>query len=218
MWAAGGLGRQVPADAAASQLGEASPSTFPMLPGDGAQPSSGPLVKFAQHRRGLAEAEVTAPADKVSGQLLGDLREAFSARAPRQLPNFRLKAGDRLRRDAPSRLVPACEAEAQELADARFGDRALRFVDLQLEALFEEPFNAGHHPFARPLAAHIDVASSSGEESHPSALTEPDVTLSRRPALTLRPPVSRHAPTGQITWGPAARCAPASASTRVLGA
>src|SRR5215470_1282061 len=158
MWAAGGLGRQVPADAAASQLGEASPSTFPLLPGDGAQPSSGPLVKFAQHRRGLAEAKIATPADKVSGQFLGDLREAFSARAPRQFSNFRLKAGDRLRRDAPSRLLPACEAKAQKLADARFGDRALRLVDLQLEALFEEPFNAGHHPFARPLAAHIDVA------------------------------------------------------------
>ena len=31
--------------------------------------------------------------------------------------------------------------------------------------------------------------SSSGEESHPSALTDPDRTLSRHPALTPRPPV-----------------------------
>src|SRR5215469_16631085 len=109
MWAPGGLGRQVPADAAASQLGEASGSMLPLLPGDGAQPPSDPLVKFVQHRRGLAEAEVTAPADKVSGQLLGDLREAFSACA--QLPDFRLKAGDRLRRNAPPRFCPASEAE-----------------------------------------------------------------------------------------------------------
>jgi hypothetical protein len=38
MRAAGSLCRQVPADAAASQLGKASPSVLPLLPGDGAQP------------------------------------------------------------------------------------------------------------------------------------------------------------------------------------
>jgi hypothetical protein len=138
MWAAGGLSRQVPADAAASQLGEASASTLPLLPGDGAQPSPDPLVKCAQHRRSLAEAEVTAPADKVSRQLLAGLSEASSTRAPRELPDSCLEAGDRLRRDAPSRFSPAGEAEAQELADTRFGDRALGLVDLQLETLCKE--------------------------------------------------------------------------------
>src|SRR5262245_15549500 len=135
MRAAGGLSRQVPADAAASQLGEASPSVLPLLPGDGAQPPPDPFVKCARHRRGLAEAEVSAPTDQVDGQLPDDLREALSARAPRHLPDLRLEAGQRLRRDAPPRLFPAGEAEAQELADARFGDRTLGFVDLQLKAL-----------------------------------------------------------------------------------
>ena len=65
MWAAGGLCRQVPADAAASQLGEAGASALPLLPGDGAQPSPDPLVKCAQHRRSFAEAEVAAPSDEV---------------------------------------------------------------------------------------------------------------------------------------------------------
>jgi hypothetical protein len=54
MWAAGGSRRQVPADAAASQL--AGGPAFPLLPGNGAQPSPGPLVKIAQHRWCLAEA------------------------------------------------------------------------------------------------------------------------------------------------------------------
>jgi hypothetical protein len=58
--------------------------------------------------------------------------------------------------------------------------------------------------------------SSSGGESHPSALTEPDVKLSPHPALTLQPPVSRRVPTERTTWGPAARCSPASASTHAL--
>src|SRR5712691_6445586 len=101
MWAAGGLCRQVPADAAASQLGKASVSALPLLPGDGAQPPPGPLIKCAQHRRGLAEAEVAAPSDQIDGQLLDDLREASPARAPGQFPNPCFEAGERLRRDAP---------------------------------------------------------------------------------------------------------------------
>src|SRR5437879_1128498 len=138
MWAASGLCRQVPADAAASQLGVARTSTLPLLPGDGAQPPPDPLVKSAQHRRSLAEAEVTAPTDKVSGQLLGDLYEASCARASRQFPDSCLEAGNHLRRDAPTWLFPAGEAEAQELADARFGNRALGLVDLQLETFGQE--------------------------------------------------------------------------------
>ncbi len=65
MWATGGLRRQVPADAAASQLGEASASSLPLLPGDGAQPPPDPFIECAQHRRGLTETEVAAPTDQV---------------------------------------------------------------------------------------------------------------------------------------------------------
>src|SRR6266851_1986131 len=87
MRASGSLRRQVPADAAASQLGKAGRPAFPLLPGDGAQPSPGPLVKLTQHRRGLAEAEVAAPSAEVDGQLLDDLREAFASGTARQLPH-----------------------------------------------------------------------------------------------------------------------------------
>jgi len=115
MWAAGGLRRQIPADAAASQLGEASGSTLPLLPGDGAQPPPEPPIKFTQHRGRLAEAEVAAPPDNVDRQLLDDLCEALSARAPRQFPNSRLEAGKRLRCNAPRRLSSTGEAEARNL-------------------------------------------------------------------------------------------------------
>jgi hypothetical protein len=64
---------------------------------------------------------------------------------------------------------------------------------------------------------HFFRQSSSGRESHPSALTEPDVTLSRHPTLTPQPPAARLVPTRQTVWGPAARCVPANASTHVLG-
>src|SRR5262249_21911854 len=56
------------------------------------------------------------------------------------------------------------------------------------------------------LELETDNKSSSGEGSHLSALTEPDGTLSRHPALTPQPPVARLVPTRQIAWGPAARC------------
>src|SRR5438045_1824057 len=79
MRATGALRRQIPADAAASQLGKASRPAFPLLPGDGAQPSPGPLVEFTQHRRGLAEAEVAAPSGEIDGQPLDDLREAVAS-------------------------------------------------------------------------------------------------------------------------------------------
>src|SRR5260221_1544055 len=138
MRASGGLPRQAPAAAATSQPGEAGPSMLPLSPGDGAQPPPEPLDKLTQHRRGLAEAEVAAPPDEVDGQLLGDRREAASGRAPRQRPNSRLEAGDRLRRNAPPWLSSARVAEAQELADVRFGNRALGLVDLQLEALAKQ--------------------------------------------------------------------------------
>src|SRR5689334_11508235 len=103
MWAAGGLCRPVPADAAASQLSKACSSTLPLLPDDGTQPPPGPLVKRAQHRRSLAEAEVAAPSSEIDGQLLDDLRQACPARASRQLADPCFEAGDSLRRDAPSR-------------------------------------------------------------------------------------------------------------------
>ena len=63
-----------------------------------------PLVKCAQHRGGLAEAEVAAPSNKIDGQLLDDLPEARPARAPRQFPDSALK------RQAPAAQCAAAAA------------------------------------------------------------------------------------------------------------
>ena len=83
MWAAGGLCRQVPADAAAPQLGKTSTSTLPLFPGDGAQPPPEPFIKPTQHRRCLAEPEVAAPSNQIDRQLFDDLLKAAPACAPR---------------------------------------------------------------------------------------------------------------------------------------
>jgi hypothetical protein len=83
MWAAGGLSRQVPADAAASQFCKASATALPLFPGDGAQPPPDPLIKPAQHRRCLTEAEVTAPTDQIARVFFGNLLEASNRFATR---------------------------------------------------------------------------------------------------------------------------------------
>src|SRR3954466_1041035 len=101
MRATSGLRRQIPADAAASQLGEPNSPAFPLLPGDGTQPSPGPLVEVAQHRRSLAEVEVAAPPSEVDRQLLDDLREALASRTTRQFPHSASEPGQRLRLGRP---------------------------------------------------------------------------------------------------------------------
>src|SRR5216684_1124245 len=148
MGAAGRVGGQLPTDAEASQPFVACASALPLLPGDGAQPSPDPVVEVAQHRRSFAEAKVGAPSDEIARQLLGDLREALAARAPRELPDLCLEAGDGLRRDPAPRLLPARKAKAQELACARFGDRTLGLVDPELETLGQELLDALHHSLA----------------------------------------------------------------------
>src|SRR6516165_10133489 len=92
-----------------------------------------------------------------------------------------------------------------------------RLVFVQAKPELSQPFRQGCRHSVRihaPLEGQQE--SSSGGGSHLSALTEPDMKLSPHPAPTLQPPVARRAATGQTSWGPAARCAPASASTRVL--
>ena len=98
MVAAGSGRRQLPADAATSQLNKAGRPTPPLFPGDGAQPSPEPLVKLAQHRRGLAKTEVATPAPQINRQLLDDLPETGAAYTPRQFPNPAPKTVECLRR------------------------------------------------------------------------------------------------------------------------
>jgi len=77
VWAPGSWSCQCRVDAELGQLRIPRPATLPLLPGDGPQPPSGPLFQGMQHRRGFAESKVTAPSNKVDGQLLDNLREAL---------------------------------------------------------------------------------------------------------------------------------------------
>src|SRR6266511_5823198 len=82
------------------------------------------------------------------------------------------------------------------------------------------PWLAYHEgPDGIPLSSGVsNTESSSGGESHPSALTEPDVKLSPHPALTLRPRAERRVASARTGEAPAARCGRASAPTPVHGA
>ena len=112
---------------------------------------------------------------------------------------------------------PVVKLNPRQLPLLRPCHRTLRLMHLELEALRNESRDALPYAVTRPLGANVDGTSSSGGELHPSALTEPDVKLSPHPAPTTQPAASCRAATGQRASGPAARCAPASASTRALG-
>src|SRR5262249_45626796 len=129
---------------------------------------------------------------------------------PRLSPNV-AEAEEDERCPARVRVVLAIWSVAAEIDEARL-------VGMERELV---PCETLAQNFQNPLGI-LEVrerhhGSSSGEESHLSALTDPDVTLSRHPALTPQPPAARLVPTKQTVWGPVARCAPASASTLVLG-
>ena len=123
---------------AASQLGVTVASALPLLPDDHPQASPDPPVELAQHRGGLAEAEVATPSDQIAGELLDDLLGAFAARAPCPC----LEAVDGLRRDPAPRSLSTHKAEAQELADTRSGHRALGLVDPELETLWPDAISS----------------------------------------------------------------------------
>src|SRR6267143_4032971 len=70
----------------------------------------------------------------------------------------RLTSRASARRDPTSRFGFAGEAEAEKLARRGARYRALRAVDLQLEAPGQKAFDARHDPLPRPPALHIDIA------------------------------------------------------------
>src|SRR5215813_13652849 len=110
--------------------------------------------------------------------------------------------------------------EAEALASTKVHDSTLLLIDLDLQfsqLLPKTFFHRLHQPVMSRIGVDQDHQSSSGRESHPSALTEPDVKLAPHPAPTLQPPVARQAATGRTDWGPVARCIPANASMLVPG-
>jgi hypothetical protein len=68
VWATGSWSCKSHIDAAFDQLCKPRPTTFPLFPGDGAQPPPSPLFQGAQHRRSFAETEVS---DHLSNRMFG---------------------------------------------------------------------------------------------------------------------------------------------------
>src|SRR5208283_4714832 len=200
-----------------AQFFEAVLPGSPLPPKIQTQSSTDPRFEVREDSRSLAEAEVAAPSHDVWLQLFDQLLQTEPPRPACHVSDSPLEFIEGLWRDAP--LAPVIrDAEPKKLALFRSRHRAFRLVDLEPQLVGQEPAHRGHDPFAGASAANIDVASSSGGGSHPSALTEPDVKLSPHPAPTLQPPVARRAATGQTGWGPVARRAPASSSMLVLDA
>ena len=126
--------------------------------------------RFVRTRGVLAEAEVAAPSYDVWLQLFDQLLQTEPACPTCHVSDPPLEFVESLWRDAP--LAPVIrDAEPKKLSLLRSRHRALGLVDLEPQLAGQEPAHRGHDPFAGAPAANIDVASSSGGESHPSALT-----------------------------------------------
>src|SRR6266481_8693508 len=158
MTATGGASRQVVVHAATAQLLVPLASTLPLLPGDGAQPPPDPLVQTPQLRRQFTEPKISPPADQIACEVFGNGVQRVSAVAPGQIADPLLEPVQRRRRDPPLRHGSDREAEAQELPVRRLIHCALDCIHPELEPAGEEGRDARHHPFARPAAAHINIA------------------------------------------------------------
>jgi len=98
-------------------------------------------------------------------------------------------------------LLPVGSTELDQLR--------LRWMDRQSEAV--EPLRQHfHHPAGIVFQLEPDDKSSSPGESHPQALTEPDVNLSAHPALIVQPRGEFHEPIAQKAAVPAEPPGPAS--------
>src|SRR5262249_3531877 len=126
----------------------------------------------------------------------------------------------------------ADEGEAQEVEGLRFAEPAPLAAFRRKASELDDPGllrMKRQRKLPQPLTHLIQEASgvnfvlesddewSGGRDSHPSALTDPEVKLAPHPAPPLQPPVARRAATGRTDWGPVARCFPASASMLVPG-
>src|SRR5579872_2643543 len=150
-----GLRRQVMSHSTSSQFRITSRTALPLFPEGGSQSSPHPFGHPFQHRRRLAEAEVTLPSLQIGLEFL-DLLLVDSFRPPRQFPHSPLEPQNRLRSNTSPRLPFRGKAEAQKLPLLRSRHRALPCIDPELQALTQKACDTCHHPFSRCPAAHVD--------------------------------------------------------------
>src|SRR5271157_5793528 len=178
-----------------AQFFEAVLPGSPLPPKIQTQSSTDPRFEVREDSRSLAEAEVAAPSHDVWLQLFDQLLQTEPPCPACHVSDLPLEFVEGLWRDAP--LAPVIrDAEPKKLALFRPRHRALRLVDLEPQLVGQEPAHRGHDPFAGAPAANIDVAVSGAGGSHPRALAEPYVTLSRHTAPIVRPRTALPDPQG----------------------
>ena|ERR671922_2101769 len=84
--------------------------------------------------------------------------EAYTPCPPRKFPDSLLEPDNRLRRQAPLRLLMIRKAESQELPLPWSGHCTLLAVHSKLELPREESRHAAHHSFTGSPTANVDVA------------------------------------------------------------
>ena len=92
------------------------------------------------------------------------------------------------------------------------------FVRMQLQSELRESFvKVPEEPLCIVGTLEAEHESSSGGESHPSALTEPYLRLSLHTAPTIPHPVAHRTATGRTSSDPVTRFLPANAWKLALG-
>jgi len=139
--------------------------------------STDPRIQVLQRAHCLGEAEVGHPSSQIARQVGYHLLDAGAARATGELSDSVLQSAQRLWTNGPLARLPVGEGEAEKLACRCRRHLALRRVDAELETPRDEVRNALHHSLAGSLTADVNLQVSRPGESHPEALSEPDLNL-----------------------------------------
>jgi hypothetical protein len=203
----GDEGEQASLDPAVESVEQGSYMRLPI----GVPPAADDGVEDLDHR---GQAHRCAPARQVADFLPEPLHRLLTRDG---VEVVRVGCGRALVRREPKALAPL-DLVAEELEPViDMNDPGLLRMEADPERLAQELVRQGEGSFGLLTRLADDDESSSGGESHPSALSEPDVRLSPHPAPTLQPPAARPVATERTGRDHGGRCAPASASPHVPG-
>ena len=179
---------------------------------EGAQaiPSLRERARTWLHAMGWNGSEALAEKLRLIVSLMEEIESVFHRDAPTSTSQPPEMVAEVL--DGPFRPTQFASPEGKPQEDALVGGRDPTFllVDHQLEPLGQKAGNALLDSRAGAVASDEDQQSSSPGESHPRALTEPDVNLSAHPALIVQSQVEFQCAISPVGWVPDGLLGPAN--------
>jgi hypothetical protein len=178
---------QLLTDPALPQLPVSAPS--PWLPHLAAEAPPDPGVQFLARRLGFGNATGGVPPLEVLSPIGHETPQGDAACPACALTDRLLARLQGCLTHLASVGPTPSNREAQKRAAPGAVHRTLRRMHRALPWSCEAPGHPGQHAVPSSGAFHIDIAVSRPGESHPQALSEPDVNVSAHPAPIIQPPV-----------------------------